>query len=375
MTTSYRQNITVQGAHVIVCNDDGPQYIWDEVTQEHKANETHEGHQRLLNAIRKSGPAHIWDTTPATQQSGMGTAIKTGQYVGYEVHKSNSKETAMIVQGTPADSVLAMINYVQTKGHDPKEGNDTWLCLSGCNWGTNLGNDVTPSGTVGCAKYASNDHKIRSVAFSFGDLRGEGLWEETTKSEWHWDAAEKVMTDLIYLIGQLPEFGSDLWKRKCYLNINIPDLPLDEIRAPRVTVSSYFDKTSRLEDDRVVLDVPKHSAFGADVSPSRTEHRVGKVYSNGRTIPTHHTDGDIQRFCQGHVTMTVMRDGVSKESATKFQQALEAVFNQYEDLSFQTALQAIHQDAENKRLNFSGVPVNQNTPSAAISDRGQKVNG
>ncbi|GGX86974.1 5'-nucleotidase SurE [Litchfieldella qijiaojingensis] len=115
------------------------------------------------------------------------------------------------VDGTPADCVYLGVNGVWDEKPD--------LVISGINHGGNLGDDVLYSGTVAAAMEGRN-LGMPAIAMS---LVGSH----------HFDTAGRVAASLIGAADQLSLPPRSL------LNVNVPDLPWEEIQGFRVTRLGY----------------------------------------------------------------------------------------------------------------------------------------
>ncbi|HEY6896334.1 MAG TPA: 5'/3'-nucleotidase SurE [Rhodocyclaceae bacterium] len=113
------------------------------------------------------------------------------------------------VNGTPTDCVhLAVTGMVE---HLPD------MVLSGVNLGANMGDDTLYSGTVAAATegYLLG---VPSIALSLASKYGA-----------HFDTAKRVVGDLVARF-QAGGFGAPV-----LLNVNVPDVPWEQIRGYRVT--------------------------------------------------------------------------------------------------------------------------------------------
>ncbi|WP_192034888.1 5'/3'-nucleotidase SurE [Halomonas sp. YLGW01] len=115
------------------------------------------------------------------------------------------------VDGTPADCVYLGVNGVWEERPD--------LVISGINHGANLGDDVLYSGTVAAAMEGRN-LGMSAIAMS---LVGKH----------HFETAGRVAASLVGAAASLSLPPRSL------LNVNVPDLPWDEIRGFRVTRLGY----------------------------------------------------------------------------------------------------------------------------------------
>ena len=96
----------------------------------------------------------VWLIAPATEQSGKGHSLTLRNSLQI-IQKSEKKFS---VDGTPADCVILGLNHLMKD--DPPD-----LILSGINKGTNLGEDITYSGTIGAAIEATISG-VPAIAFS-----------------------------------------------------------------------------------------------------------------------------------------------------------------------------------------------------------------
>jgi 5'-nucleotidase len=114
------------------------------------------------------------------------------------------------VNGTPADCVHVALTGLL--GYRPD------LVVSGINNGANMGDDTIYSGTVGAAMEGYL-FGIPAIAFS-----------QTEKGWVHIDAAAAKARELVQQLAHQQLMGATPW----LLNINIPNLPLEEIKPVKV---------------------------------------------------------------------------------------------------------------------------------------------
>ena len=114
------------------------------------------------------------------------------------------------VTGTPADCVhLALTGLLDYRPD---------LVVSGINNGANMGDDTIYSGTVGAAMEAYL-FGIPGIAFS-----------QVHRGWRHLDAAADAAADLVQRVGRTHAKNTAPW----LLNVNIPNLPADQLRPPMV---------------------------------------------------------------------------------------------------------------------------------------------
>ena len=121
------------------------------------------------------------------------------------------------VDGTPADCVYLGVNGVWNEKPD--------LVISGINHGGNLGDDVLYSGTVAAAMEGRN-LGMAAIAMSLVGSR-------------YFDTAGRVAASLVGAADQLSLPPRSL------LNVNVPDLPWEEIQGFRVTRMGYRGPAAR----------------------------------------------------------------------------------------------------------------------------------
>ncbi|MFC1938826.1 5'/3'-nucleotidase SurE [Chloroflexota bacterium] len=172
--------------------------------------------------------AQVTVAAPDREQSGSGTAVTLRQPLRVQKVKPLVPEIeAYSVEGTPIDSVLLALGKLLKGGID--------LIVSGINSGPNLGDDVLISGTVGAALMGYL-HDLPALAFSIASLDSQYL-----------DNAAGLAAQLAKRIVNHQLEGNIL------LNINLPSLPLEEIRGIRVTKlasKSHIDTVEEGHDGR-----------------------------------------------------------------------------------------------------------------------------
>lgn len=115
------------------------------------------------------------------------------------------------VNGTPADCVYVGLNHLLAGKVD--------LVVSGINAGCNMGDDVLYSGTVAAA-FEGRHLGLPAVAVSLDGRQ-------------HYASAAKIVCDLV------PKLHSNIVKTREIININIPDLPYNELKGTKVTKLGY----------------------------------------------------------------------------------------------------------------------------------------
>ncbi len=196
---------------ILLCNDDGIHA---------------RGIAELHQAIAHLGELHV--CAPATERSAAGHAITIYDPIRtMPVDKANGF-SGIAVDGTPADCVKLAVSFLH-KDNPPD------LVVSGINLGSNTGISVLYSGTVSAASEAAI-LGVPAVAFSL-----------CTYQNPHWEAAAKIAADIVEKVVANPLPDGVL------LNVNIPNLPMEEIkgiRAGQMGRSRFIEKFTEHRDPR-----------------------------------------------------------------------------------------------------------------------------
>ncbi|MBA7654369.1 5'/3'-nucleotidase SurE [subsurface metagenome] len=167
-----------------------------------------EGLRVLANELKKI--AHVVVVAPDREQSAIGTAVTLRQPLRvHRVRPVVPEVDTYSVEGTPSDCViLALSTLVEDK---------IGMVISGINQGANLGDDVFISGTVAAA-----------LQGYFRGLHALAISVEAVSSH-YLDTAAGLATLLVKWL------DSSAVANNVFLNVNLPDLPLAEIREIKVT--------------------------------------------------------------------------------------------------------------------------------------------
>jgi len=177
---------------ILLCNDDGYQAA---------------GINALYEALLGLPEVEVEVVAPEQNNSAKSNALTL--HAPLYVHRANNG--FRYVNGTPADCVHIALTGLLDYRPD--------LVVSGINNGANMGDDTIYSGTVGAAMEGYL-FGIPAIAFS----QVERGWA-------HIDAAAQAAADLVRRFGGAhPIESSKPW----LLNVNIPNRPLAELKAPKV---------------------------------------------------------------------------------------------------------------------------------------------
>jgi 5'-nucleotidase len=189
---------------IFLTNDDG----WDA-----------KGLQKLIEALRPL--AQLIIVAPATEKSASSHSMTLTRPMKLI---SVDDDYYKMDDGTPTDCVFLGLNNLFDDDNKPD------LVISGINIGSNMGEDITYSGTVAGASEAVLQG-VPGIAISqvFNNL------SNTNKDAWEYELAVKTIQDIVKKIleGKFP-----LGNRKL-LNINIPPCSIEECNGLKITKAGY----------------------------------------------------------------------------------------------------------------------------------------
>ncbi|UAY51469.1 5'/3'-nucleotidase SurE [Ferruginibacter albus] len=194
---------------ILITNDDGI---------------TAPGIRNLVEAVKGLGKIVV--VAPDKAQSGMGHAITIGQPLRMNKVELFDDIEAWQTSGTPVDCVKLAVDKILHRKPD--------ICLSGINHGANHSINVIYSGTMSAAMEAAIE-SIPSIGFSLLDYRFEA---DFTASRFY---IRKIVEKVL----------SQKNEKHFLLNVNIPSVPLKEIKGVKVCKQAYAkyeeDFTERLD--------------------------------------------------------------------------------------------------------------------------------
>jgi 5'-nucleotidase len=174
-------------------------------------------------ARQLSKVAQVIIVAPDREQSAVGTAVSLRKPLRVQkIIPLYPEIEAYSVEGTPSDSVIVALGKVIKEKVD--------LVISGINHGTNLGEDVLISGTVGAAlsAYLRN---FPAIAIS----------------------SERTNTDYLDEVGRFTallarRIGEYRLPTNLFLNVNIPNLPLKDIKNVKITSLARKSHVNTVEE-------------------------------------------------------------------------------------------------------------------------------
>lgn len=182
------------------------------------------GIRNLVEAVKDLGKVVV--VAPDKPQSGMGHAITIGSPLRMNRVSLFGEIESWQTTGTPVDCVKLAVDKVLHRKPD--------ICLSGINHGANHSINVIYSGTMSAAMEASIEG-IPSIGFSLLDYRYEA----------DFSASREIVRKIVS--GVLKKKKLD---KHFLLNVNIPAVPLREIRGIKVCKQAYA-KYDEAFDERI----------------------------------------------------------------------------------------------------------------------------
>jgi 5'-nucleotidase len=236
---------------ILISNDDGIQS---------------EGLHALVDAL--SPIADVLVVAPDREQSAVSRSLTMHR----PLRLRKTKKGFYAVDGTPTDCILLGVNQV-LKGEPPD------LVVSGINKGGNLGDDIFYSGTVSAAMEAA---RLGIAAFAIS---------LEARRSFRFDVASNFATRLSRWIMQRPCHKLPL------LNVNVPNVPLEEIQGVRITRQG-----KRLYTGEVV---------------EKLDPRGEKYYWIGGEEPGFEElkESDIEAVLAGFISITPLRVDMTDEGA------------------------------------------------------------
>jgi len=214
--------------------------------------------------------AQVIVVAPDREQSAIGTAVTRRQPLRAQRVKPLVPEVETYsVEGTPGDSVILALTKLAKNKID--------LVISGINHGANLGDEVLVSGTVGAALQGYL-RGLSAVAISVDALDSPYL-----------DTAAKLAPLLAKRIEptSLPA--------KVFLNVNLPNLPLAQIKGLEITRLASGTHTDTVEDGH----------DGREKYYWLTRHKINKAIDKKT---------DVLAIEQGNISITPLHTNLSNNS-------------------------------------------------------------
>jgi len=188
---------------ILVTNDDG----------------IHSPGLAVAEKIARSLSDDVWVMAPENEQSGASHSLTLTSPL--RLRQIDAAHFA--VSGTPTDCVMmGCLNLL--KDHKPD------LILSGVNWGSNLGDDVTYSGTIAAA--------MEGCALGVPSIALSQVYDEENRSNIDWSAGAVHGPGLVR---RLVETG---WPGGVLLNVNFPGCAADQVKGVAAVPQGTYDLQS-----------------------------------------------------------------------------------------------------------------------------------
>ena len=166
---------------------------------------------KKLEAIAKKLSNEVWVVAPEVEQSATGHSLTLRSPLRIKAAGKNRYS----VNGTPTDCVMmAMNNLMRDCRPD--------LVLAGINRGSNVGEDMTYSGTIAVAMEATL-FGIPAIALS------QDIDEDHVKTKVDWSAGEAYAAKVIKKV------TSVAWPRDVLINVNFPRVPKTKVTGIEIT--------------------------------------------------------------------------------------------------------------------------------------------
>ncbi len=163
---------------------------------------------KVMEAIARAISEEVWVVAPEVNHSGAGHSLTLRR----PLRTRQVSERRYAVDGTPTDCVLlALQNILEEQKID--------LVLSGVNHGSNLGEDVTYSGTIAAAMEATL-LQVPAIAFS------QACHERHPVK---WKTAEHWGPEIIRRLLPME------WPKDVLINVNFPDCVAQSVEGVQVT--------------------------------------------------------------------------------------------------------------------------------------------
>ncbi len=158
----------------------------------------------------------VWVFAPETEQSGTSHSLT----LAMPLRLRRISEKRFAVAGTPTDCVMMAALHV-LKDQPPD------LVLSGVNWGSNLADDVTYSGTIAGA--------MEGCALGIPSIAMSQAGDEESRDLIDWSAGE---VHAPALIKKLIACG---WPKGTLININFPGCTAAEVTGSELVPQGHYD--------------------------------------------------------------------------------------------------------------------------------------
>jgi 5'-nucleotidase len=236
---------------ILVTNDDG----------------IHSPGLSVAEKIARSLSDDVWVVAPENEQSGASHSLTLAS----PLRLRQIEDRRFAVSGTPTDCVMMACLHI-LKAQPPE------LILSGVNWGSNLADDVTYSGTIAGA--------MEGCALGIPSIALSQSYEEGDRHAIDWSAGEAHGPRTI---ASLVEAG---WPSGTLINVNFPGCPADAVKGVKVVPQGKYDLSSTEIEERV--DARQRAYYWIGLRRRKTvpapESDLGAVYDHFIAVTPLHLD-------------------------------------------------------------------------------------
>lgn len=185
---------------------------------------------KVLEKIARTLSDDVWIVAPELDQSGSSHSLTLRDPL--RIREVSPKKYA--VTGTPTDCVMLAVSHLM-KDKRPD------LVLSGVNYGANIAEDVTYSGTIAAAIEGALLN-IRSIAFSVNIQYGNPA---------KWATAEHFGPEILKTVSTIP------LEKNVIINVNFPDVVVSSVKGIRITTQGHRSG----EDELVECKDPRGKSY------------------------------------------------------------------------------------------------------------------
>jgi len=190
------ENYSLSSLRILVTNDDG----------------IHAPGLKILTKIARTISNDVWTVAPEQEQSGAGHSLTLSKPL--RIRKLANRRYS--VDGTPTDCVLLGVKKILPRKKPT-------LILSGVNFGGNIGEDATYSGTVAAA--------MEGILLNIPAIALSQVVTRTKTPKW-----STALHFAPPIIKKLLETG---WPQHILININFPDLITSSVKGVRVVSQGF----------------------------------------------------------------------------------------------------------------------------------------
>lgn len=168
----------------------------------------------------------VWVVAPETEQSGASHSLTLTS----PLRMRQMGERHFAVSGTPTDCVMMACLHL-LKDQPPE------LVISGVNWGSNLADDVTYSGTIAGA--------MEGTALNIPSIALSQCYDEGNRMDIDWSVGAAHGSEVVK---QVLEAG---WPAGTLININFPGCKPEQVKGVKVVPQGRYDLQSTEIEERM----------------------------------------------------------------------------------------------------------------------------